>query len=47
MQTTDTLTYLSEVSGEVTEMGLHNLELAGYSVRVVHHGMTQSPGESG
>ena len=47
VRTMDTLTYLSEVTGEVNEMGIRNLELAGYRVRVVHHGMTQSPGEIG
>jgi hypothetical protein len=35
MQTDDTLTYVSEVTGQTTEMGLRNLEDAGYKVRVV------------
>lgn len=35
MQTDDTLIYLSDVTGEATEMGLRNLEAAGYKVRVV------------
>ncbi len=43
MQSTDTLTYFSEVTGEVTEMGIRNLELAGYRIRVVQHGVTHSP----
>jgi hypothetical protein len=47
MQTADTLTYLTEVTGEVTEMGLRNLELAGYRVRVVRHAMTQPLAENG
>ena len=35
MQTDDTLIYISDVTGEATEMGLRNLEAAGYKVRVV------------
>jgi hypothetical protein len=47
MQTTDTLTYVSEVTGEITEMGIRNLELAGYKVRVVQHAMSQPSDEIG
>jgi hypothetical protein len=47
MQTRDTLTYVSEVTGEVTAMGIRNLELAGYTIRVVQDAMTQPSDESG
>jgi hypothetical protein len=47
MQTTNTLTYVSEVTGEVTEMGIRNLELAGYRIRVVQRAMTQPSDEVG